>query len=108
MWEPRASEQLLEKTNLWPSKYPVVSESQLVSNWTESLAVKGGNVVSNRSCCEKTENLVSDLAFGIATANTLHTCAQVQEFRPGTLGESRALKGRSEYSLPWEHTVPVG
>lgn len=61
-------------------------------------------MVSNQSRCEKTENLVSDLAFGIATANALHTCAQVREFGPGTRGESRALKGRSEYSLPWEHT----
>lgn len=102
--ESRAFEQLLEKRNPWPSKYTVVSESQLLSNWTESLTVKGGNVVSKQSCYEKTENLVYDLAFGIATANALHTCAQVREFRPGTLGESRALKGRSEYSLPWEHT----
>lgn len=66
MWESRTFEQLLGKTKqndnkkktLWPSKYTVVSESQLVSNWAESVTAKGGNVVSNQPCCEETENLV--------------------------------------------------
>lgn len=54
----KTKQQQQQQQTLWPSKYTVVSESQLVSNWAESVTAKGGNVVSNQPCWEETENLV--------------------------------------------------